>query len=298
MGGGGAPAVVSRPTRRRILRYGFGLAGLIFMAFALSETWDRSRETVFPDLPTLAIAEVLLVAGLVGAGLSWLALFGDNAPRRLLSDFYMAQLGKYIPGGGLWQAAGQIGLATESGYTASKVAGTFGVYAVVQLTAAAFLGGFTVLSGSAAPWVRFAALGALLTPLLMHRAWMAALLVRVARWTRRDPEELSPPPQGAIVRAWLWALIPIAAFGLAYGALVHDLDSSLGVVSAGVAFALAWAVGFALIPFPSGLGVREAALVVLVDGTAAVVIAASIALRLLAIVADLVLVAITRRRRP
>ena len=71
----------------------------------------------------------------------------------------------------------------------------------------------------------------------------------------------------------------------------------MGVARGAVAFAMAWAVGFALIPFPAGLGVREAALVVLVGGSAGVAVAASLVLRLLAIVGDILLMAVTRRIR-
>jgi hypothetical protein len=287
---------VNRALRRRVLRIVFGVLGLGFMAVALWETWDRSRTTVLPGPPVMLVAAALVFLGLVGAGLSWLSLFGDRAPRRLVADFYMAQLGKYIPGGGLWQAAGQIGLATESGLRAARVAGAFAVHGVVQLTAAAFLGGFLVIAGGAPLWIRLGAGTALLSPLLLHRTWMEALLSRIARWMRRGEGELTAPPQRAILRSWGWSLAPIATFGLAYGVLVNDLAGA-GTVHTAVAFALAWAVGFALVPFPSGLGVREAALLVLVDGPAAAVIAASIGLRLLAIVAELVLVVATRHIR-
>lgn len=297
MGRHGAPPGVNRATRRRVLRMGFGALGLGFMAVALWETWDRSRTTVLPAPPVMATAAALVVLGLVGAGLSWLALFGAGAPRRLVADFYLAQLGKYIPGGGLWQAAGQIGLATESGLRAARVAGAFAVHGVVQLTAAAFLGGFLVFASGLPPWIRLAAGAALLTPVLLHRAWMEGLLSRIARWTGRNDGELTAPGQPEILRSWAWSLTPIATFGLAYGAIVNDLAGA-GIVRTAVAFALAWAVGFALVPFPSGLGVREAALLVLVDGPTAAVIAASIGLRLLAIVAELALVVATRRIRP
>lgn len=283
--------------RRRVLRVVFGAVGLAFMVVALWETWDLSRHSVLPDPRVMAAAAGLILVGLVGAGFSWLALFGEGAPRRLVADFYMAQLGKYIPGGGLWQAAGQIGLATASGLRAARVAGAFVAHGVVQLTSAAFVGGFLVAAGDLPVWIRLAAGAALLAPLLLHRAWMEAVLSRVAHWARRSDGELTAPPQEAILRSWIWSLVPVVTFGFGYAVLLNDLAGSAGILRTAVAFDMAWAVGFALIPFPSGLGVREAALLVLVDAPAAAVIAASVGLRLLAILSEMVLVAATRRIR-
>lgn len=286
-----------RVERRRILRWVFGVAGLTFIAAALVRTWNRTGEISLPEAATMGVAGLLVLAGLAGAGRSWLSLFDRGARSQLLADFYMAQLGKYIPGGGLWQAAGQVGFAADSGLTKTRVAAAFAVHAVIQLVAAAFVGGFVVLDASVAPWLRAVAALGIAAPLLLHRAWMAGVLQWLGRRLRLDGAEVDPPAQGAIVRSGIWGLAPIVGFGLAFGALVHDLDPALGILAATAAFALAWAVGFAVLPVPSGLGVREAVLVVLLGGEAGVVVAASVGLRLLAIIGELVMVGITRRLR-
>lgn len=282
--------------RRRVARVAFGVVGLAFVVVALARTWDDSQDQL-PGIGILVIAALLMVGGLVGGGISWITLFGPGAPRGLIADFYLAQLGKYVPGGGIWQAAGQVGLSTTHGLTAMRVAGNLAVHGVIQLTSAAAIGGLLVFATDLPGWLRlFCGLG-LATPLLLHRTWMAAVLRRLGNRFRAEAADAEPPDQRTIIRSWLWSLLPITGFGLAYGVMIHTLDPGIDVWRGAVAFAMAWAVGFALLPFPAGLGVREGALLVLLGGSTAVVVTTSLALRLLAIVGDLILVAATRRIR-
>jgi uncharacterized membrane protein YbhN (UPF0104 family) len=58
-------------------------------------------------------------------------------------------------------------------------------------------------------------------------------------------------------------------------------------ISAIFAFAAAWTVGFVALPFPSGIGVREAALVGLLGLPSEFVVAASVAHRLVTIVGEI-----------
>ena len=281
----------------RVARYSFAVAGIAFTAIALWQTWDRSRDSLLPDGVTLLISAALVIAGLAAAGRSWLVLFAHGPGWRLVGSFYLAQLGKYIPGGGFWQAAGQVGMATAAGYQASRVAGNFAVHAVIQFAAGAALGGLLILNGELPTWMRVTAGLGLLAPVLLHRSWMSAVLRRLGGLARLDFDELAPPDQAAIVRSWAWAVACLLAYGLAYGLMVDSLENGAGFVYSIFAFSMAWAIGFALVPFPAGLGAREAALIVFVGGSAAVVLAASIAFRLLAIIGELMLALGTRARR-
>ncbi len=284
-------------SRRRVLRIVFGAIALAFVVVALLSTWDETQQQKLPDPATLALAGILVVTTLVGGSMSWLALFGKGAPRRLISDFYLAQLGKYIPGGGIWQAASQVGLSASPELSATRVTSTLAVHAVIQLSAALTIGGFLAFNTDLSGWLRILCGLGLAAPLLLHRSWMAFLLGRVGGRLRLDVAQASPPDQRTIIRSWLWGLIPIAGFSVAFGLMIHTLEPGVSIWRGAPAFAMAWAVGFAMIPFPAGLGVREAALVALVGGSTAITVAASITLRLLAIGGDLILVSLTRRIR-
>lgn len=283
--------------RRRVLRIVFGAIALTFVVVALFSTWDETQNQKLPDLTTLVVAGALVVTTLVGGSMSWLALFGKGAPRRLISDFYLAQLGKYIPGGGIWQAASQVGLSASPELSATRVTSNLAVHAVIQLSAALTIGGFLAFNTDLSGWLRILCGLGLAAPLILHRSWMAFLLGRVGKRMRLDVTQASPPDQRTIVRSWLWGLVPIAGFSAAFGLMINTLEPGVSIWWGAPAFAMAWAVGFALIPFPAGLGVREAALVALVGSSTAITIAASIALRLLAIGADLILASLTRRIR-
>jgi glycosyltransferase 2 family protein len=283
--------------RRRVLRIVFGAIALAFVAVALLSTWDETQDQKLPDPATLALAGVLVVSTLVGGSMSWLALFGKGAPRRLISDFYLAQLGKYIPGGGIWQAAGQVGLSASPELTATRVTSNLAVHGVIQLSAALTIGGFLAFNTDLSGWLRILCGLGLAAPLILHRSWMAFLLGRVGARMRLDATQASPPDQRTIVRSWLWILIPIAGFSVAFGLMIHTLEPGVSIWRSAPAFAMAWGIGFALIPFPAGLGVREAALIALVGGSTAITVAVSIILRLLAIAGDLILVLLTRRIR-
>jgi hypothetical protein len=286
---------MTRYLRLRAVRVGFGVVAVASVGYALFRTWDDSQGQVLPDPTTIGLASVVLVSSLIGGGLSWYTLFGPEAPRRLMADFYLAQLGKYIPGGGIWQAAGQVGLSASRGYSATRVSSNLALHAVILLASALCLGGFLVFATDLPLWLRIVSGVGLAAPLILHRSWMAILLRWVGGWLRLDTEQTAPPRQRTIVRSWLWSLLPTTGFSVAYGLMVHSLEPSVGVWRGAIAFAMAWAIGFVLVPFPAGLGAREATLVVLVGGSTAVIIAASLALRLIAIGGDLILASVTRR---
>ena len=143
--------------------------------------------------------------------------------------------------------------------TATRATANLVLHAGIQLVSALTLGGLLVFATDLAGWLRALCALGLATPLLLHRSWMTALMRRLGPRLRVEATEIDPPDQGAIIRSWLWSLLPVTGFGLAYGLIVHDLEPGVGVWRGAVAFAMAWAIGFALIPFPAGLGVREAA---------------------------------------
>lgn len=280
--------------RQRLFRLAFGLAGVTFLAVALWETWDRSRPPVMPHWSTWLTAFVAVLVAMAAAGLSWATLFeGAGSVRRLAHGLFVAQFGKHIPGG-VWQVIGQIGLAVGPGVSAEKAATAFPVMVVVQVVAGLSVGALLGLSADdAATWVRVLAVSGLATLPLLRREWMAAAVARIRKWRRLEGAD-QVPSQGAIVRCYGWTLATFVFSGLGFALLLRALADA-GLLAAIGAFGLAWVVGFVAIPFPSGIGVREGALVAVLGPVAAPVIAASLLHRIVTMAAEAVLAAATWR---
>jgi hypothetical protein len=171
-----------------------------------------------------------------------------------------SQLFKYIPGG-VWQSQPLV----EHG----------GIGLAGRFAWATLLGAALAVVGGGTGWVRvLAAVG------------VAALVAGLAHWL-----SVAAAAWG-LVFACLAAVAIGASGGLVAGALGSDVPGSARAVAA------AWGVGVAAVPVPGGLGVREAALTVILGDDAAPIAATH---RLITLVSDATLgftaMVYTRRRR-
>jgi hypothetical protein len=242
------------------------------------------------------VALAVATAGLLASTSAWVEINAGRAPRPgLWAGFLAAQLGKYIPGG-VWVGVGNIGFGIGAGLTAAQAAGALGVYALGLIVAAGLIAGVTApLQASPLIWavVLVPAL-----PLLQVRRW----LDRVAVWGgRRLPARLGGlelPGQASIIACLARLLVAQAAAAVAYWLLLTGAGATLPPTTVMCAFGLAWLAGFLAIGFPSGLGAREAALVLLLDAGTGAVVAASVVHRLVQATGELALLAAARRSVP
>jgi hypothetical protein len=280
--------------RRRIWRvWGlrlFGVLGLAFMVGMLVRALGSDQEVTWPGVPAVLAAGVLAVVAMTCAAEGWVRLIDDpDNASRLRVDFFRAQLGKYVPGGA-WQQLGMVGLATERGITPARAAAATVGHIYLQVTAGCLLAIPFALRPTAPWWVRLLVFGGLL-------AVVAAGIVA----TR-------PAPTGRLaflamlfgdLRKAGTVLGLLAANSAAQGvafALLADVPAG-EIVTVAMAFAAAWTAGFLALPFPGGIGVREAALVDLVAVASGTVLAASIVLRAVTGVVELVVIAVRRGPR-
>lgn len=265
-----------------------GLIGAGYLVVAFLDAWDRSQGLPLPSAGALAAAFALVALGLAGALGAWAALLPGAGIGRLASGFLTAQLGKYVPGA-VWQAVGQVDAAYRLGVPLPRATTAFVVSALTQAVGGGVLGAALAFA-PVPPSVRLGAAAGLLLVLLLDRRWMAWLLARLRRG------DVSALPEGRrIRRAWLLGLLPHLTGGLAFALLLAGTGA--GFVPAAIPAAiLAWTVGFLALPFPSGIGVREAVLVAALGGWAAPtqILAASLALRLVTIAAEAALIAAAR----
>lgn len=283
----------------RILRIAFGMAGIAFLAIAFADTWNRSRHSVLPSPGALLGAGGLLIASLILASRGWIGLFeGPFSRPELIRGFYTAQLGRYIPGA-VWQAVGQVGLAGRAGVSARRASAAFPVFALGQAaaggTVAALLAG---LGSGLSPGLRLGSLAGLLLVLPLWRAWMVKVVGLAGRLLGKPALEELIPSQRRILRCYAWAVATLLAASSGFALLASSLDLPTSSGWAMIpAFSLAWTVGFLAVPFPSGLGIREAVLVTVIGRPgAAALIAASVAHRLLNMLAEFLMIAVSRIR--
>lgn len=231
------------------------------------------------DTASLALAQVLVVVGLAGTGWVWLTaltVFEAETASRAIPPFFVAQLGKYIPGS-VWSFAAQGAVGLRRGLpprTSAAAAVLFLLLHTASGLVVAGLLGWTFLG-----------------------TWVAALSLAVG------VVGLLPATYGFLGRrlagrpcAWSWRhsllgitmMVPVwSAYGLALLCIVPRKDLT-AAVTLGTAFAVAHAVGVMVPIAPAGVGAREGVLALLLAPMFGVASAAAVALvaRVLHSVAD------------
>jgi glycosyltransferase 2 family protein len=266
----------------------FAVLATTFLVVAFLTAWDDAQDLHAPAWYLFGAGLLLVAAALWFAYRAWVVLLEVPANPPLAAGFYLSQLGKYLPGA-VWQALAQVGYAARTGVPTGQAGTRLVVFGLTQAAGGALVGATLVVLGAgvngvlrAASLVPFLVLAALL-----DRRWM----VRAVRWWQRrrgrpTRDELIPP-QKVILNAYLWTVGAMVAVSLAFTSLLHGITSD-APLAAIPAFALAWTIGFLALPFPAGVGVREAVLLAILAPlvSTASILAAAVFLRLTAIVAE------------
>lgn len=274
--------------RARLLRIGariFVVVALACFAIALVDAW-KATDGVLPPVWRLGAAVGLWCIGLLAASLGWMILLGERR-FEIAAGQLVSQLAKYVPGG-IWQPAGQIGLARTAGVPLRRSVVAFTVSVIIAVASGgAFMALLAATWGDASPLVRVLLyVGAAAAVLLLDRRWMVFLLARIPR-TRGESGELVPR-QRAIFAAAAAFVVSLLTAAVSYYVLLGSfgrVDDPLLVIAG---FVTAWTAGFVVVPVPSGLGIREAVLAATLAGmfVPSVLIAASVYQRLTALAAE------------
>lgn len=278
-----------RPKSRAWLWRALGAAGVAYMAVVVIRELRSGNEIEWPPPWALIVSFALIATGLWLSSVAWLRLLDVEARERVhRADFFAAQLGKYLPGG-VWQPLGQVGLAGERGISKARSSGAIVAHAALQVSVGLALAFPFAFRADLEPGWRAAAGLSLLGPILVYPA-----LRLLGRWPRAQDSvrALGSPARASITAGLL--LANIAFQGVAFS-LLASVDRG-DLLSTTAAFSVAWTLGFLAIPFPAGLGVREAALLALVPVQAATIVAASVAGRIVTVAVEFSLILATRFR--
>jgi uncharacterized membrane protein YbhN (UPF0104 family) len=213
--------------------------------------------------------------------------------RKSFSIYTLSQASRYIPGG-LWNFAGFLYLGGREGISKTVSAAAAAIFTAAGFLSAAavFIAALPLLTGAgsvASFWPIFAALFILGAACLLRPDVFLRLFNVALRILKRQPL----PVRIGRREVALMALLEILNWLLA-GATHCFIFAAMGVATPGAAaitgaVAAAWAAGFAVLFVPNGLGVREGALALILSAygiSPAAAVGASIAVRLLALVAE------------
>lgn len=227
-------------------------------------------------------------------------LGGTLGLRKGLKIFFLAELGRYIPGK-VWSMVGKVYLCKEQGIPVAKSSGSVVLQPLVQVVS-----GSLVFLVSLMFWTNIAWIGNLYVVLilvflglvLLHPSVIKRALNLALRIFRRNPVELSLRYKHTlgILLLWcgLWVLNGIAHYFLIIS--IYPMPVIQLLVIIGV-FSISWVVAFLSLLTPSGLGVMEGTLTFLLAFYLPLPVATVIALlsRVWRTVTDLTCVAITSK---
>lgn len=272
----------------RVARVVVAVLALALLVLAIVRQWDAVVDALRRMGPGwFALSLVAALAGLGFTSFAWRTLLADlGNPLPLGAGtrvFFLAQVGKYLPGA-VWPFVAQMELGRTLGVPRQRtaVAGLLfvGLHCATGLLIASVTLPFASPAAAEHYWWVLA-----LTPVLLvvlHPRVLSPLLDR-AFWVLRRPPLDRRLTLANTVRACGFLLVTWVCYGLSLLALAGPL----GLAGAGAfflatgAYALAWSAGVMVLGLvPAGIGVRELVLgavllPVLPAGAATAVVAAS-----------------------
>lgn len=260
---GPPPAV---PRWRRVLRVVYLL--LVVVAFGVAVV--ARRQELADQLASMDVAPLLwsVTAGLAGVGVSgliWrqmLTGLGSSLPLGAAARvFFVAQLGKYLPGS-LWPVLAQAEMGRDHGVPKRSAVAAQTLFMWVHLIGGGILG-VPVLAVLGVIPLWLAATPLVLIPLLVPRP-LAGVMNGLLRRMGRAPLPAVPSGRDMIIASG-WAVVMWALYGLhihyAVDALEFPSPGLTPVLVAVGVFAAAWSAGFLFLIAPAGAGARELVLV-------------------------------------
>ena len=260
------------------------LVGIPTILVAGILSYRETQTLELPSVVSLAVVLGLIVLFLACAGESFAQMFRPSHRGLARSSFFVSQLVKYIPGGGLAQFASQ---SSQMGLDGRHGPVIVAKSKLVAAVAGLVWGPVFALTVDSVPLIvrLLVAAGGLSLVLL----WPPMLSKVARRLEPSEGEHADDRELAANLRSLLWAMVSIGAAGLAFFVAIADSPESPGALPAIAAYAVAWTIGYLAVPFPGGIGVREAVLTLLLPLGASTLLVAAVVVRVLQIGSELVL---------
>lgn len=281
----------------RKLQLVMGGAIWVALVIAVIAGWEEVRGELAEAGTRFPISVLLIAVGVVAGARGWSVLRPAESQRRSMIGFLAAQPAKYLPVGGAMQAVSQVGLSLSEDSKKSDVAWSFVIHAAIQVAAASLVALLILGNSDTSTGVKAGVVAvAMLSVVCVRRSVVRRIIDRLTKMIPRLPTRGLVPETETLWRSMAWTTVPFLLSGTAFGLLLEGWSDPLAILTTTGVFAISWLIGFLVFPLPSGVGAREAILLLLLPGLpAAQVLGVSLAHRFSTIVAELILLSAVSR---
>jgi glycosyltransferase 2 family protein len=264
---------------KRVLQIGLPIIILVLFVYQVKKNWADLTAYTFQLNPwLLALAFLGFMLQELSYGLIWrtvLTRLGSNLGLRICLRIYLAsEFVRYIPGN-IWHVLTRILWVCKYGVSRPVAFASMAIELITKLAA-----GILVFSVSLLFWYDFGKLGSLLRGSLLDILGIASIIALfiglhprilngVLNWAllrmKREPIQLTLRYSDILLITLAWCVSWIVA-GTAFYVLLLALWPAAPIVAWPICigiYAIAWDIGFVSFITPSGLGIREAAIVAL-----------------------------------
>ncbi|MFC7580153.1 hypothetical protein ACFQWG_02815 [Schaalia naturae] len=255
-----------------VLKWGLVVLAVVFLAREITQQWLSVRDTLVATPVWSVLLSLFLAAAAVAAsGEQQRGLLLAMGYRLGIAEwfrvFFVAQLGKYVPGTA-WAYVSQMELSRAKGIRRATSVAVMLLGAGMTVLTSFALGWVSIGEGTVTwlpTWLRAIAAGcgvACMVAVMVRARWVGALLAKLPERFRVGRSDLDLASLPSLWGPSTWTVTASVLYG--FHVLVLSLPSggfswSLTAQSVG-GFATAWVVGFLAFVVPAGVGVREVVL--------------------------------------
>jgi hypothetical protein len=245
---------------------------VIFLSIALYSGWEDVIRgfRVSPGGITWAVA--LNGLGLVALAGSWAAIHERGSRAKTFYRYLSIQPVKHVPGGIAYPVSA---IGSSASVSVGEATARFLLHSLVLLCGGLTIGGLLVLDVETRPVGFLSLCGAAVVGLIVLRwrvsgavdAFLARLVNRFfGPSSGRSPSAPARLHWRTLLAATVLAVVGLGGLAGGFSLIAASIESFSGPILLISAFSFAWAVGYAAVPFPSGIGIREGVLAFVVAG--------------------------------
>lgn len=263
--GGAGRSGASRLTRC-LRAIGAGLILGVWIYYLMGQ-WGALRAHAWTLAPgPLLIGFGCAVAGWLLIGLGWWqavrAVGGRLGPIPAVRIWILSMVWRYLPGN-VWHFFGRAYLAGQAGESRMVVIASSALEQILTLAGACLVLLLCAIGWPGGRWLAAPAALGLAGSLLILQPAIGRPVSRVlARWTGQDAHLVAPTPGRLLGLVGLFAGAQLCT-GLSLWALAGAIGATAAPAPLIGAAVAGWAIGYLSLLTPSGLGVREGAVIVL-----------------------------------